>query len=59
MGNKGWGWDDVLPYFLKSEDHADRSNDLHNQGGELRVEKQRLHWDVLDAVRDAALELET
>ena len=57
MGNKGWGWDDVLPYFLKSEDHADRSNDLHNQGGELRVEKQRLHWDVLDAVRDAALEL--
>lgn len=57
MGNKGWGWDDVLPYFLKSEDHADRSNELHNQGGELRVEKQRLHWDVLDAVRDAALEL--
>ncbi|PCI05853.1 MAG: choline dehydrogenase [Hyphomicrobiales bacterium] len=57
MGNKGWGWDDVLPYFLKSEDHADRSNELHNQGGELRVEKQRLHWDILDAVRDAALEL--
>ncbi|MFK5980146.1 MAG: GMC family oxidoreductase N-terminal domain-containing protein [Rhizobiaceae bacterium] len=57
MGNRGWGWDDVLPYFLKSEDHADRSNELHNQGGELRVEKQRLHWDVLDAVRDAALEL--
>lgn len=57
MGNKGWGWDDVLPYFLKSEDHADRSNEHHNQGGELRVEKQRLHWDVLDAVRDAALEL--
>nr|NKB54667.1 NAD(P)-binding protein [Rhizobiaceae bacterium] len=21
MGNSGWGWDDVLPYFVKSEDH--------------------------------------
>ncbi|MBL4891571.1 MAG: GMC family oxidoreductase N-terminal domain-containing protein [Rhizobiaceae bacterium] len=57
MGNKDWGWNEVLPYFLKSEDHASRSNALHNQGGELRVEKQRLHWDVLDAVRDAAFEL--
>ena len=57
MGNKGWGWDDVLPYFVKSEDHAYRSNSLHGQGGELRVEDQRLHWDILDAVRDAALEL--
>lgn len=57
MGNDGWGWDDVLPYFLKSEDHETRSDALHNQGGELRVEHQRLHWDILDAVRDAAEEM--
>ncbi len=58
MGNEGWSWDDVLPYFLKSEDHETRNDDLHNQGGELRVEHQRLHWDILDAVRDAAEEMD-
>ncbi|MCV6574738.1 MAG: GMC family oxidoreductase N-terminal domain-containing protein [Cohaesibacter sp.] len=57
MGNEGWGWDDVLPYFLKSENHESRADVLHRQDGELRVEHQRLHWDILDAVRDAALEL--
>lgn len=57
MGNEGWGWDNVLPYFLKSEDHETRKDTLHNQGGELRVEHQRLHWDILDAVQDAAEEI--
>ena len=27
---------------------------FHGHGGEWRVEKQRLHWDILDAFRDAA-----
>lgn len=58
LGNVGWGWDDVLPLFLKSEDHHAQSNALHGQGGEVRVEKQRLHWDILDAVREAATELD-
>ncbi|MDD7909265.1 GMC family oxidoreductase N-terminal domain-containing protein [Pseudovibrio exalbescens] len=57
LGNRGWGWDEVLPYFKKHEDHAFRNGHYHGQGGELRVEKQRLHWDILDAVRDAAEEL--
>ena len=57
MGNEGWGWDEVLPYFLKSEDHHSRNDEMHSQGGELRIERQRLHWDILDAVRDAAEEL--
>jgi choline dehydrogenase len=56
-GNPGWGWDDVLPYFRKSEDHATLDNAYHGQGGELRVEKQRLSWPILDAVRDAAEEI--
>ena len=54
MGNTGWGWDDVLPYFLKSEDYVDGASDLHGEGGEWRVENQRLHWDVLDHWADAA-----
>ncbi|SNZ08400.1 GMC family oxidoreductase [Cohaesibacter gelatinilyticus] len=57
MGNDGWGWDDVLPYFLKSESHQTRKDELHNQDGELRVEHQRLSWDILDAVREAASEM--
>ena len=57
QGNPGWGWDDVLAYFRKSEDHASLENAFHGQGGELRVEKQRLSWPILDAVRDAAVEI--
>ncbi|MEO4040492.1 GMC family oxidoreductase [Hoeflea sp. CAU 1731] len=54
LGNAGWGWDDVLPFFLKSEDHYLAEDDsLHGRGGELRVDKQRLRWDVLDSFRDA------
>jgi choline dehydrogenase-like flavoprotein len=54
LGLKGWGWDDVLPHFLKHEDHVDPPNGFHAQGGEWRVEHPRIRWDILDAVRDAA-----
>ncbi|MBA8830660.1 GMC family oxidoreductase (plasmid) [Rhizobium leguminosarum] len=56
-GNSGWGWDDVLPYFLKSEDNYRGKSPMHGAGGEWRVEKQRLSWPILDAFRDAAEEL--
>ena len=56
MGNVGWGSDDVLPYYQRSEDYSDGVVGEHSTGGELRVEPQRLHWDLLDAVRDAAVE---
>ncbi|WP_319825096.1 GMC family oxidoreductase [Thalassovita sp.] len=54
MGNTGWGWDDVLPYFLKSEDYVDGPSDMHGVGGEWRVDNQRLHWGVLDDWMEAA-----
>ena len=56
MGNTGWGWDDVLEYFKKSEDYYDTSDEMHGSGGEWRVEEQRLSWEILDAYRDAAEE---
>lgn len=36
-GNPGWSWDDVLPYFKRSEDHVWGASTHHGAGGELRV----------------------
>ncbi len=57
QGNRGWGWDDVLPYFKKSEHYVPGADDLHGSGGEWRVETPRLSWEILDAFRDAAAEV--
>ncbi len=55
LGNTGWGWDDVLPYFKKSEDQAAIPIDeFHGEGGEWRVENVRVKWEIMDAFRDAA-----
>ncbi|MCP1610852.1 choline dehydrogenase-like flavoprotein [Azospirillum lipoferum] len=54
LGNEGWGWNDVLPYFRKSEDYHAGACEMHGSGGEWRVEEQRLSWEILDAFRDAA-----
>lgn len=56
LGNTGWGWDDVLPYFLKNEDYDGPDDPLHGKGGEWRVEDMRLEWKVLDLFRAAATE---
>lgn len=56
LGNPGWGWESVLPYFLKHEDHGFIQNHWHQQGGEWRVERQRLSWEILGAFRDAVAE---
>ena len=55
MGNTGWGWDDVLPYFRKSEDYFAGASAHHGAGGEWRVEQQRLRWDILDDWMAAAV----
>ncbi|MEW9305924.1 GMC family oxidoreductase [Labrys neptuniae] len=57
LGNTGWGWDDVLPLFRRSENHHAGSAPFHGSEGELRVERQRLSWPILDSVREAAEEL--
>ncbi len=55
-GCLGWGWEDVLPLFRAQEDYHLGADAHHGAGGEWRVERARLHWEVLDAFRDAALE---
>ena len=64
--NPGWSWDECLPYFLKHEDFYKGADAFHaapgfdptgkRPGGEWRVEKQRLHWPILDAFVAAAVE---
>ena len=56
LGNPGWGWDDVLPYFRRAEDHYSGEGPFHGSGGEIRVERQRLRWDILEAFQRAAEE---
>ena len=56
LGNVGWSWDDVLPYFLKSEDHHAGASAMHAAGGGWKVSKQRLHWEILEAVQEGARE---
>jgi choline dehydrogenase len=53
-GLVGWGWDDVLPVFRKHEDHWRGADALHGAGGEWRVDRPRLRWQVLDAFIGAA-----
>ena len=53
-GDARWGWDEVLPVFRQSEDHWRGADAAHGAGGEWRVEKQRLRWDILDRYIEAA-----
>ncbi|MBX3705948.1 MAG: GMC family oxidoreductase N-terminal domain-containing protein [Pseudomonadales bacterium] len=54
LGNRGWGWEDVLPVFRRSEDYQHGADAWHGVGGELRVEERRVNWEILDAWREAA-----
>jgi choline dehydrogenase len=56
LGNKGWGWDDVLPYFLKAENQERGRNRFHNVGGPLSVSDTRIKLDLLETFMDAAEE---
>ncbi|MAY87299.1 MAG: choline dehydrogenase [Pseudooceanicola sp.] len=69
-GDSDWSWEKSLDDFRAHEDHykldngADpaigdnqRFSDMHGHGGEWRVEKQRLRWDVLDSFAEAATQI--
>ncbi|HEY4082210.1 MAG TPA: GMC oxidoreductase [Burkholderiaceae bacterium] len=56
LGDDAWRWDACLPFFKKHEDHWRGASEQHGGGGEWRVEKQRLSWEILDAFAQAANE---
>jgi len=41
QGAPGWGYRDVLPYFIKSEDNVRGASEYHGAGGPLHVAEQR------------------
>ncbi len=53
LGLNGWGWNDVLPFFRKHEDHFMGESVAHAVGGEWPVSAPRVRWDLLDAFRAA------
>ncbi len=55
-GDPSWNWNAVLPLFKRAEDYHGGADDVHGAGGNWRVERQRLRWDILEAFRDAAVE---
>jgi choline dehydrogenase len=56
MGFAGWGWEDVLPYFLKAEDNERGPSELHGGGGPLRVMENRSRYRTAEAFVEAAVE---
>ncbi len=54
LGNVGWGWDDVLPYFKKGEDQEQGESEFHGVGGPLSVSNQRIKLKLLDTFIKAA-----
>jgi len=57
QGNAGWGWDDVLPYFLKSEDNELGKSEFHNDKGPITVSNKQINLNMLEEFQNAAEEI--
>ena len=57
MGNAGWSYDDLLPYFRKSENQQRGADEYHGTGGPLAVSDLRAHHELHDAFIAAAQEI--
>ena len=57
LGNKGWGYDDVLPYFKKFECQENGENEYHGVDGELKVSNLRLRRKIADLFIKASEEI--
>jgi choline dehydrogenase-like flavoprotein len=54
LGATGWGWEDVLPYFLRAEDNQRGPSPLHGVDGPLTVSDGRSRHVLIDAFLEAA-----
>jgi choline dehydrogenase len=56
LGNTGWSYDDVLPYFRRAEHQERGSDDLHGTGGPLAVSDMKAAHELHDAFLQACQE---
>ncbi|MTB52446.1 GMC family oxidoreductase [Lewinella sp. W8] len=57
MGNRGWNYEAILPYFIRSENNADLTNEFHGQEGPLHVEfPKRFRTKFSQAFIDSCME---
>ena len=56
QGNKGWGWDDILPYFIKSENNELGKGKYHSDNGPIMVANKKIKLKMLDEFINAAEE---
>jgi choline dehydrogenase len=57
LGNRGWGWDDVLPYFKKAENWQGAASEPHGSGGFLTTSPMSERPAACQAIIDAGVEL--
>ncbi|MCB1899574.1 GMC family oxidoreductase [Cognatazoarcus halotolerans] len=57
LGNDGWRFDEVLPYFKKSEDQERGASEFHGVGGPLKVSDLRLRRPIADHFIAAAQDI--
>ena len=57
LGNRGWGWDDVLPYFKQAENWQGEASELHGKGGFLTTSPMSERPAACQAIIDAAQEI--
>jgi choline dehydrogenase len=57
LGNRGWGWDDVLPFFRKAENWEGQADAVHGKGGPLYTSRGRDRPELCQAAIDAGLQL--
>jgi len=58
LGCTGWGWDDVLPYFLKAENNVRGADTAHGDSGPLQVSNQKAPRPISEAFIEASGELQ-
>jgi choline dehydrogenase len=56
LGHDGWGWEEVLPYFLRAEDNERGASELHGAGGPLHVAENRSRYATCAAFIEAGIE---
>jgi choline dehydrogenase len=54
LGNPGWGWDDVLPYFKKAEGNDRLGEPLHSQSGPLKASSIPKKHPLVESFKKAA-----